>query len=205
MSRRPQLGSWLAPYFERFVALRRAAGAGYDSQVLLLEAFDRFLRDRVPKPPLGRQQLLNYVEGLGRLCDRARDNAVCVVWQALTYAILHDAPVEPLPPRPRPAPARLRVRPPRLVTVDEILATLEASRRLSPLGELRPATTATLIGLLWTTGMRIGEALSLDVGDLEPTQHLLSIRRGKFGKTRVLPLRECVLAASASKVRKIAA
>jgi integrase len=190
MSRPPQLRSWLAPYFERFVALRRAAGAGYDSQVLLLEAFDRFLRDCVPKPPLGRQQLLGYVERLARLCDRARNNAVCVVWQALTYAILHGASVEPLPSRPRPAPPRLRVRPPRLVTVDEILAILQACRRLSPLDGLRPVTTATLIGLLWTTGMRIGEALSLDVGDLEPTEHLLTIRRGKFGKTRVLPLRQ---------------
>lgn len=190
MIRHPQLGSWLAAYFERFVALRRAAGARYDSQVLLLEAFDRYLRERVPQPPLQRQHLLDYVAGLARLCERARDNAVCVVWQALTYAILHGAPVEALPPQPPPAPRRLRVRPPRLVTLDELRAILEAARRLPPIEALRPVTTVTLVGLLWTTGMRIGEALSLDVGDLDPSQHLLTIRHGKFGKTRVLPVRE---------------
>jgi integrase len=195
MSRQPQLGSWLAAYFEPFVSLRRAAGARYDSQVLLLEAFDRYLRERVPQPPLHRQQLLDYVEGLARLCDRARDNAVCVVWQALTYALLHGAPVEPLPPRPLPAPMGLRVRPPRLVALDEVRAILAASRQLPPRDGLRPVTTATLVGLLWTTGIRIGEALSLDVGDLEPPQHLLTIRRGKFGKTRVLPLRASTTAA----------
>lgn len=195
MSRQPQLSSWMASYFERFVSLRRATGARYDSQLLLLEAFDRYLLDRLPNPPLRRQQLLDYVEGLARLCDRARDNAVCVVWQALTYALLHGASVDPLPPRPPSAPTRLRVRPPRLVTLQELRAILEASRQLPALDGLRPVTTATLIGLLWTTGMRIGEALSLDVGDLEPTQHLLTIRLGKFGKTRVLPLRASTTAA----------
>ncbi len=195
MNRPPQLASWLASDFGRFVSLRRAAGARYDSQVLLLEAFDRYVRERVPHPPLRRQHVLDYVEGLTRLCDRARDNAVCVVWQALTYAILHEAPVDPLPPRPHPAPPRLRVRPPRLVTLAEVQAILTASRRLPPLAGLRAVTTATLVGLLWTTGMRIGEALALDVGDVEPTQHLLTIRRGKFGKTRILPLRESTTAA----------
>lgn len=94
MNRPPEFRSWLASHFGRFVSLRRAAGARYDSQVLLLEAFDRYLQDRVPQPPLHRPQLLDYVEGLARLCDRARDNAVGVVWQALTYALLHGAAVE---------------------------------------------------------------------------------------------------------------
>jgi integrase/recombinase XerD len=195
MNRPAQLSSWMAAYFARFVALRRAAGARYDSQVLLLEAFDRYLRERAPQPPLQRQHLLNYVAGLARLCDRARDNAICVVWQAVSYAQLHGALVEPLPPRPAPAPPGIRVRPPRVVTRDELRALLAAARRLPPREGLRPVTTATLIGLLWTTGLRIGEALALDVGDLDVAHHLLTIRHGKFGKTRVLPLRASTTAA----------
>jgi integrase len=200
MSRPPRLASWMASHFGRFVSLRRAAGARYDSQVLLLEAFDRYLCECVPQPPLRRQHLLDYVERLGRLCDRARDNAVCVVWQALAHAIVHGASVEPLPPRPRQAPPRLRVRPPRLVTLEEVQALSTACRRLPPLDGLRPVTTATLIGLLWTTGMRIGEALALELGDIESTEHLLTIRRGKFGKARVLPLRASTAAALSSYV-----
>jgi integrase/recombinase XerD len=201
MNRQAHFYSWLASHFGRFVALRRAAGARYDSQVLLLEAFDRYLLDRVPKPPIHRQQLLDYVESLARLCDRARDNAVCVVWQALAYAILHGAPVEPLPPRPHPAPPRLRVHPPRLVTGEEMVAILQASRALPSSDGLRPVTTATLIGLLWTTGIRIGEALGLDAGDLDPVRNLLSIRHGKFGKSRTLPLRESATEALVSYLR----
>jgi integrase len=190
MSRGPRFGSWLAPCLGRFVSVRRAAGARYDSQVLLLEAFDRYVQDRVPQAPLRTHYLLDYVEDLARLSARARDNAISVVWQALTYAIVHGASVEPLPPRPQPASPGLRVRPPQLISVEELVAILKAARELPPRNALRPVTTVTLLGLLWTTGIRIGEALSLDVGDLEPTQHLLTIRHGKFGKTRVLPLRK---------------
>jgi integrase len=43
--------------------------------------------------------------------------------------------------------------------------------------------------LLFTTGLRISEALALDIDDLDTRHQLLAIRRGKFGKARTLPLR----------------
>jgi integrase/recombinase XerD len=66
---------------------------------------------------------------------------------------------------------------------------------LPPVDSLRPATTATLLGLLYTTGMRIGEALALDVGDLDCGDRILTVRKGKFGKSRALPLRESTIEA----------
>jgi integrase len=53
---------------------------------------------------------------------------------------------------------------------------------------LRAATYKTLIGLLAVTGMRIGEAISLDCDDLDLGQSVLVVRTGKFGKSRELPL-----------------
>jgi integrase len=50
------------------------------------------------------------------------------------------------------------------------------------------ATFRTLIALLWVSGMRIGEAIGLDRDDFDPTPGLLTIRNGKFGKCRSLPL-----------------
>ena len=43
---------------------------------------------------------------------------------------------------------------------------IEAARQIDPTDELKGATHATLFGLLAVTGMRIGEALSLDRGTL---------------------------------------
>jgi len=52
----------------------------------------------------------------------------------------------------------------------------------------RVATYQTLIGLLAVTGMRVGEAISLDRDDFDSGGGLLVVRKGKFGKSRELPL-----------------
>jgi integrase len=59
----------------------------------------------------------------------------------------------------------------------------------------RAATYQVLIGLLAATGMRVGEAIGLDRGDLDAGQGLLTIRDGKFGKSRQLPLHASALGA----------
>jgi integrase/recombinase XerD len=53
---------------------------------------------------------------------------------------------------------------------------------------LRAATYATVIGLLAATGMRVGETIALDRGDVDLTCALIVVRNGKFGKSRQLPL-----------------
>jgi integrase len=60
---------------------------------------------------------------------------------------------------------------------------------------LRAATYRTLIGLLAATGLRIGEALRLDRGDIDWSHGLLLVRDSKFGKSREIPLHETTLRA----------
>jgi integrase/recombinase XerD len=57
------------------------------------------------------------------------------------------------------------------------------------------ATYPALIGLLAVTGMRIGEAIALDTGDFNAAEGVLTVRRGKFGKSRLLPLHPTATAA----------
>jgi integrase len=87
---------------------------------------------------------------------------------------------------------RLRATP-YLYSGDEIAALMKMSATL--LGSYRQATYRTLIGLLAVTGMRIGEAIALDAADLDTGSGVLTIRVGKFGKSRVLPLRPSTLTA----------
>jgi integrase/recombinase XerD len=46
----------------------------------------------------------------------------------------------------------------------------------------------TLYGLLSVTGLRIGEALRLNVADVDLEQGILTIRDSKFGKSRLVPV-----------------
>jgi len=78
-------------------------------------------------------------------------------------------------------------RQPFIYTDDDVLAMIEQAR-VALEQPLRSATYQTLIGLLATTGIRIGEALRLDRGDLDAAEGVLRIRESKFGKSRLVPL-----------------
>jgi integrase/recombinase XerD len=85
-------------------------------------------------------------------------------------------------------PFRYRRQPPYLYSDAEIHHLLRAGRRLPSRTGLRAATYATLLGLLTVTGLRISEALGLDDGDVDLADGVLTIRRTKFGKSRLVPL-----------------
>jgi integrase/recombinase XerD len=80
-----------------------------------------------------------------------------------------------------------RWRRPLIYSDADVLALIEQARVVIP-QPLRSATYQTLIGLLATTGMRIGEALRLNRGDLDRNEGVLWIRESKFGKSRLVPL-----------------
>lgn len=71
-------------------------------------------------------------------------------------------------------------------TDQDVETLMEATCTLR--GPVKRCTYATLIGLLATTGMRVGEAIALDRTDLDAEHGVLVIRRGKFGKSREIPL-----------------
>ena len=75
----------------------------------------------------------------------------------------------------------------------EISAIIAAAGTLRP--RFRAATYQALISLLAASGVRIGEALSFDRGDLDADQGMLTVRDAKFGKTRLIPLHASTTAA----------
>lgn len=71
---------------------------------------------------------------------------------------------------------------PYLYSDEDVQALMGAAR-----GERLPfrgATYSTLVGLLATTGLRIGEAIKLDRTDFFVSENVLLIRDSKFGKSR---------------------
>jgi integrase/recombinase XerD len=70
---------------------------------------------------------------------------------------------------------------------------LAATRELRP--PLRAATYTTLFGLLAATGMRLGEAITLERADADLADGMLTIRDGKFGRSRLVPLHQSVTSA----------
>lgn len=100
-----------------------------------------------------------------------------------------DSRHEPI--RNNPFPSTIRRHPPRIFSVEEISAVMVLADSLWPTDSIRPLTYRTVIGLLFSTGMRIGEALRLRLNDLAPDG--LTINQTKFRKSRWLPLHESTL------------
>ena len=70
----------------------------------------------------------------------------------------------------------------------EIRKLLRAAKTRPSIDPLRPWTYHCLFGLLAVTGLRLGEALGLRLGDMDWSEGILTIRGAKFGKSRLVPL-----------------
>jgi integrase/recombinase XerD len=98
-------------------------------------------------------------------------------------------------------PFRRRRRAPFIYSDADIVALMNQAR-CSIREPLRAATYQTLIGLLAATGLRIGEAIKLDRGDIDWTDGVLVVRESKFNKSRYVPLHDSALQALARYARR---
>jgi site-specific recombinase XerD len=153
----------------------------------LLGYFDRFLAERgETEPQISREIADAYERSLGYLQPRSRENRLSVVRQFCQYLARTN---------PRcyvPEPFRTvhsgKAGPRHIYSTAEVWAILAAASRLPPPDSPWPETYQTLVGLLYSTGIRIGEALALNLEDFHSKQQALWIAEGKFRKARWVPL-----------------
>jgi integrase/recombinase XerD len=92
-------------------------------------------------------------------------------------------PATEIPPHGLLRSGRRRVTP-YLYSEADIAALMAAASELRP--PWRAVTYQTLIGLLSITGLRLGEALGLDLADVDLADGRLLVRRAKLGNQRVV-------------------
>jgi len=178
--------SSLAPQIRSFISLRQLSGTDYQSQALLLSYFDRFLfEEKFEGPSITRQITDLYLQTLSHLTVRVQSNRFCVVRQLCRYLCRSD-PLSYIPEPMRSIPSQ-GAHQPYIYSQTEIGALLAAATELPPPDSLRPFTYRTLVGLLYSTGIRIGEALVLNLEDFHCAEKQLYIANGKFRKARWLP------------------
>ena len=182
-----KLHSPLAREIQNFINLRRLSGTDYQSQAQLLRYFDRFLlTQRLHQPRITREIMDRYLTSLSSLAPRSRHNRFCVVRQLCEYLARNDSSAYvPEPLRTIPS---LGTHPPYIYSHAELQALLTAASTLPPPNALRRHTYHTLLGLLYTTGIRIGEAIALTLENFHLPEQSLYIAEGKFRKSRWVPL-----------------
>ena len=80
------------------------------------------------------------------------------------------------------------IRRPHIYSTEEAMKLINLASLLSPQESLRPHTYSTLLSLLWVSGLRIREALKLNLEDVDTNTAVLHIRESKFFKSRLVPL-----------------
>ena len=179
--------SCLAGRMVRFVDLKCCSGISRKKLVEKLVYFDRFLNDNeFHSPRIDAPIIAQYLEHQVPLAAGTRYNRFCVVKQFCTY--LTESDPGAFIPDSIPSGRGGDVRQAHIYSRDEISSLLGAAASLSPERPLRHMTYATLIGLLYATGIRISEAVGLNTEDFHQDTGLMYIREGKFSKSRWIPL-----------------
>jgi integrase/recombinase XerD len=167
---------------DEYLRLRRSLGFKLERDGLLLNQFVAYCEE-AGMPTVTSEVALAWVKLPSSGSPAWWSLRLAVVRGFATYLQAID-PANQVPPTGMfPGPKRVT---PYLYSETDIAALMGAARRLrSP---LHASTYETLIGLLAVTGMRVGEAVRLDRGDVCWGPGLLVIRDSKFNKSRELPL-----------------
>jgi integrase len=174
-----------------YVALRRRLGYRSPSQERALRAFARHLDQAGHQGPVPLETSLDWATSTDSPdpCNPAR--RLIAVRGFLIHLSARDSATE-VPPPGLLGPVGRR-KPPHVYSDREITDLLSAAAGLAPAGGLRPCSYATLFGLIACTGLRISEALSLTCGDVDLHGAMLTVRAGKRGRARLVPLHPTAL------------
>lgn len=174
---------------EEYLAVRRALGYQIPTAATQLRGFAAYLEhnaaDFVTIPLALRWAQQSPSAQPATWADRLGVVRRFAAWRSLTD------PRTQVPPRGL-LPHRRRRKPPYIYNDNEIERIVAQAARLPSVRGLRGATFATLFGLLAASGLRLGEALALDLADVDLENGILAVRKGKFGKSRFVPLHESV-------------
>ena len=171
-----------------YVGLREALGFRTRAEKPILLEFVAFVKAQKHPGPIRAQMALAWAcqESPHRGPNGAAGR-LSIARRFLTYLQAAVPDIEVPAPGLVPSPKRPK---PYLFTPTQLQALFEAAQASRPWGSLRPHTLSTLLGLLASTGLRVGEAIRLRVDHVKLDYHPphLHIQETKFHKSRLVPL-----------------
>lgn len=182
--------SSFALQIQRFLQYKRALGNRYLVEEWELGKLDQFLCFHLPeRDPLMTEEIVrSYLAGRSKNSETTREHSLSLLRQFSLFMAMEDTRTF-IPPR---GFLGIHRKPfvPRILTREEGKRFVHCCLRLpddrrSP---LRNMVHGTALILLYLTGMRVGEALSLNLKDVDLTHGVLTIHQGKFGKSRFIPM-----------------
>ena len=175
----------LSDLLTTYITRQQQAGRDFRNDAMVLRAFGRAMGD-IDVADVDRGAVSAFVVGSGP----PTAYSTCkyrILGGLYRFALAHGhADTCPLPPTVPKAPPPLT---PYIYSCAEISRMLKATDSLAtPTSPLQATTVRVLLLLLYGAALRIGEALSLTVADVDLVEHVLTVRGTKFYKTRLVPV-----------------
>jgi integrase/recombinase XerD len=175
----------LQQLIERYISYRQALGERFQSNAFILRAFGRVIGPLAEIGDVRAEQVSTFLTGTGPITSNWH-NKYRALLGFYRYAISrgHTAEI----PLPAEVPKRTTQFVPYIYSREELRRLLDAAdcyRRKET--SLDPISFRTILLLLYGTGLRNGEVIRLDRGDVDLDSRVLTIRLTKFHKSRLVP------------------
>lgn len=178
----------LAQELNRYLTIRRSLGYGLSTAEQILRKFVGFA-ERENAEFISADLFMRWRESFGRANRQTWSRRLGMVRLFAQWLHCmnpkHEVPLQSL------IPSRERRPHPYIYTEDEIRRIVKTAGELQSITGIRALTCSTLFGLIAVTGLRVNEAVSLDASDIDLENGVVTVRRGKLGKVRLLPVTDC--------------
>jgi integrase len=171
-----------------FIAFKRAQGYKYYSEAKILRRFCRFSESyNLSEPHLTAEIVNDFTAAREGEAKKSRMHRITCMNQFGKYLTDRGYQVHPAPPQHRWDTGSFT---PYIFTHEEIQKLFAASDKIRKVTQARQLHKAlpVLMRLLYGCGLRVSEAVGLVCGDVDLDSGVLTVREGKNGRDRLIPL-----------------
>ena len=178
----------LAQLIVQYVAFRKSLGQDFESDGKRLRAFSRFVGESVATDSVKPSQVAAFLAGRGPITSywHLKYRTLRGFFNyAITRGYLSTSPLPTTVPKP---PARFV---PHIYFREELRRLLDSTtsyQKHKTRIVMEPHTFRAILLLLYGAALRVSEALSLNLADVDLAEAVTVVRDTKFYKTRLVPL-----------------
>jgi integrase/recombinase XerD len=174
---------------DQYINYRKSLGESFESGSWRLKAFVRTLEPGIELSEVKPDSVISFLTGGTFAVTRSwhvRHSALRGFYKYVISRGYADTSLLPLV-IPKQPPRFL----PYIYSTEEVKALINGCFTHHKINSrISPYTMRTILLLLYGSGLRIGEAISLKLADVDLNQSLLTIRKTKFYKSRFVPIGE---------------
>lgn len=184
----PAFSSEYASRLYCFVDYKRLEGYKYNGEVKELQRLDRyFLAHSLTPADHSEETVYEWLRKRSSESDKTFSTRNCVYRQFYSYLLSQKDDVLPAPPNAREKMHGSGFTP-YIFTHDEMHHIFDAADNWKDQSASYVRCAPLLFRLLYGTGLRVNEALSLTAGDISLHQEVLLIREAKNDNSRLVPM-----------------